>query len=205
MNSKITIDRSLMYVQQYQIDKFCSIAERMRRFWYIIGNRKNTSEADAWSMVFNAWLILLPDESRIIQSVEKSIYYSPNLLIFEAVKRDKAIQSLKRRSSGNEELNFLLSLKIAIVIGTWAVSVLEKYHLMDIIDRNKTWVNYESHNSAIIDMDSYLKDQARFTKAVVEELNSTNTFQELIKKCCSESYALFVENFGKSQYDNVHM
>lgn len=194
MYSKITIDRSLMYVEQYHIDDFCAIAKEMEKFNGLIENLKTLSEEDAWNVVFNTWVILLPDEFQIIHSVEKSIYYSSNFLILDTLKKDKNFQTLKRRSNGKGEFTFLSALKIAIGIGNWALNVMQKYNLQDILEKNKLWISRESHKK-ILEMELYLQDQARFTKAIVEEFNTSNSFQEMVRKCCNEAYALYVENF----------
>lgn len=189
MINKITIERSLMYVQQHHIDTFVEIHGGMSKFWYIIEKHEANAEDDVWNLVFNVWVLLMPDKSKVIQSVEKSLYYSANYVVLEALMSDANFQNLKKRSNGNETLNFLSAVMIASGIWTWILNVLEKYSLTDIAERNKKRVFHESHKRAESEIEIHLQDQARLTKAVVKEL-STNSFKEKIKKCCNDVYEL---------------
>lgn len=188
-----------MYVQQYHIDQFLAVAERMEKFWYIVKkSRVVTTEDDAWNMVFNVWVLLLPDECQIIQSVEKSIYYSSNFLMFDELSRDSHFQHLKDRSHGNEELAFISACTIARGLSTWALNdVLKKNNLTDIIERINNRIYHDSHIGTKQELEIYLQDQAYFTKAAVKELHTTHSFKERIKSCCKNAYELYVENYVK--------
>lgn len=197
MINKITVERSLMYVQQYHIDNFFAIAEKMEKFWYIVTQKRVvTTEDDAWNMVFNTWVLLLPDEFQIIQSVEKSMYYSSNFFIFDNLKNDSCFQNLKNRSNGNEELTFISACIIARGLSTWTLyDVLEKNNLTDIIERINKRIYHDSHIGTKLELEVILQDQAQFTKAAVKELSTSNSFEERIKNCCQEAYELYVENY----------
>lgn len=201
MKRVITIDRSLMFVQERHIDRFYSIAEKMEKYCYIIENDKVTPVDDAWNLVFNVWVLLLPDKFKIIQSVEKLLYYSANFIVLEALESDKFFQVSKKRSNGNEELTFLSALKIAFGLWNWSLYVLDKHNLNDIVERNKMQIYHESHKKTNEEIERYLLDQSRFTKAIVKEMNSTQSFQEVIKKYSNEAYAIYDKDFVN---DNDH-
>lgn len=92
----------------------------------IVEKGEVTSEDDAWNMVFNVWLLLLPDKFQIIPLAEKSLYYPANFVILEALKSDNSFQSLEKRSNGNEELTFLSALIIANGIGGMGVKCIRQ-------------------------------------------------------------------------------
>lgn len=188
-----------MYVQQYHIDHFLAVAEKMEKFWYIVKkSRVITTEDDAWNMAFNVWVLLLPDECLIIPSVEKSIYYSSNFLIFDELNKDSYFQNLKNHSNGNEELSFISACTIARGLSTWALcDVLKKNNLTDIIERINKRIYHDSHIGTHTkrELEIILQDQARFTKAAVKELRTSHSFKERIKNCCKASYELYVDNY----------
>lgn len=195
--NSITVERSLMYVQQHHINHFLTVGERMEKFWYIIKKgRVITTEDDAWNMAFNVWILLLPDDYQIIQSVEKSIYYASNFLIFDELKKDSNFQTLKRRSNGNEELSFISACLLARCLATWSLNdVMKKNNLTDIIERIDKRIYHDSHIGSEREIEIYLQDQALFTKAAVKELRTTDSFKERIKNCCQEAYQLYLNNY----------
>lgn len=197
MIDKISSDRSLMYIQQHHIESFCSVADKMHEFRYIIKESSMAAEEDIWNIVFTIWLLLLPDKYKIIESAEKSLYYSSAFIILNILKNDPHFQALRNRSNGTEELNYLASLIIAKGINAWILNVTEKHKITDIIERNKTRIFFESHKESKQEVQTFLQDQAKFVKAAIKELNSSNSFAELIKQCCNDACVLHIVHFGQ--------
>lgn len=197
MYREITVDRSLLYIEQHHVDTFLSIAEKMDEYSYLV-KEGGISKEDAWIVAFNAWLMLLPDESHIVQSVDKMLYYSSNFLIYNALKEDIHFQNLKQRSDATPELFYLSSLCIATGINEWILYVLEKYNLSDMINRLKKSKYFDAHKRPENEIQLFMVDQAKFVKAAVMEL-STNSLSEVIKKCCDDAYFLYLDKYPKSK------
>lgn len=195
MYKEITVDRSLFYIHQHHVDTFQSIAEKMDNFNYIIEDG-GIQKKDAWIVAFNVWLLLLPDKYNIIQSVEKTLYYSSNFIIYNALKENVHFLNFKNRSDATKELYYLASLVIANGLNQWFLDVMNKYDLKDIAEKNNTTRNYfDAHTGTEEEVKQFAEDQARFVKATVKEFNYTNTFDDVLKKSCNVAYFLYVDHF----------
>lgn len=193
MYKEITVDRSLLYIEQHHVDTFQSIAEKMDEYSYLV-REGAISKEDAWIIAFNAWLMLLPDEYDIIQSVDKILYYSSNFLIYNAVKKNIHFQNLKKRRDATPELFYLSSLCLATGINEWILFVLKKYNQIDLLNRLKKIKYFDAHKRPEKEIQIFIADQAKFVKTAVKEL-STNSLSVTIKKCCDNAYFLYKEKF----------
>lgn len=197
MIHKITLERSLMYVEQHHIESFCSMVDKMSAFNYIIKESSIAKEEDLWNIVFTVWLLLLPDKYGITESAQKSINYSSVFVVLNVLKNDPHFQALKNRSNVTEELNYLSALLIANGMNTWALNVVEKHSMEDIFERNKNRLFFEMHKRSKKEIQIFLQAQVKFVKAAIKELSSTNSFEELVKKCCNDANVLYIVHFGK--------
>lgn len=195
MYKEITVDRSLLYIEQHHVDTFLSIAKEMDEFSYLV-KEGGISQEDAWIIAFNAWLMLLPDKHHIIQSVDKMLYYSSNFLIYNAVKDNIHFQNLKHRKDATPELFYISSLYLASGINEWILYVLTKYNQVDMLNRLKINKYFDAHKRTDKELQLFVVDQAKFVKIAVKEL-STNTLSDKIKKCCDDAYFLYMDKFLK--------
>lgn len=197
MLEEILKDRSLMYIQKEHVEAFCSIRDKMPEFKYIIKESAVAVEEDVWNIVFTIWLLLLPDKYKIIESVEKSLHYSSVFLVLNILKKNPHFQALRKQSNGTKELNYLASLIITNGINKWTRKIIEDHNITHILERTREHTFFESHKRTKEEVQIFLQDQAKFVKAAVKELSSSDYFTEIIKKCCNDAYALHIVHFGK--------
>lgn len=196
MYREITVDRSILYIEQCHVDKFIELAQEHEAFNHHL-KECGLSRKDAWIIAFNIWLLLLPDECNIIQTAEKTIYYSSNFIILNAIKDNVHFKNLKRRKDRPESLYYLTALKITSGLNEWYGYVMKKYELNDIFKRNKERIYFDSHKGTKKEVQQFLEDQAKFVKAAVKELNSSDSFEKMIKKACDEAFFLYKDHFIK--------
>lgn len=89
MYEKITINKSIFYIEQHHVDTFKQKAARLDNHSPPL-KEGGISLMDGWRWIktFNIWLLLLPDDEIMIKMDETSIYYTSNLLIHDAIKDD---------------------------------------------------------------------------------------------------------------------
>ncbi len=194
MHDEITVERSLLYIQQHHVDQFKSIADEMKEFDTIIkdgGLRVN----DAWIVAFNIWLLFLPDKNNIIYSAEKTLYYPVNFLLLNALINNSSFQQFKRFQKSADVI-YIASLTITNGINQWIYSVMEKYNLMDIYERSKERRYFDAHLGNREEVKLLSENQARFVKASVIELQS-DTFNQTIKNSCDEALKIYENSSRK--------
>lgn len=196
MYEKITIEKSILYIEQHHVDTFKQMATKLDNYSPLL-KEGGISLMDGWIMAFNIWLLLLPDDDLIIKTDETSIYYTANVLIYDAIKDDTHFQNLKERTDASPELFYLSSLFIATGLNEWILFVMNKYHLHDMRKRSKTRKYFDALNGTDEEIQIFLQDQAQFVKAAVQELRE-GTFSQMIKKCYDEAYFLYVDHYEQA-------
>lgn len=184
MLDEITVERSLLYIQQHHVELFKSTAQEMEEFEYLI-EYGGLNKIDAWIIAFNIWLLVSPNNNHIIYSAEKTLYYPANFLILNALVNNSSFRQLKRYHHSKETI-YIASLSIANGINQWIYSIMENYNLMDMHERCKELRYFDSHLGSSEDKIILAENQARFVKASVIELK-TNSFNQMIKNCCEEA------------------
>lgn len=200
MYNEISVDRSLHYIDQHHVDTFKSLAQKMDQFNFIMKDG-GLPKQDAWMIAFNVWLLFLPDKENIILSAEKTIYYSSNYVIINALLKDSYFNHLKNRRDSAEELFYLASLTLAAKLNKWFLFIQEKYDLMHISKRDKEMSYFDSHKLSEKEVQRFLEDQALFVKAAIQEINSTDSFQKTIKQACDEAFVIYTSHFVNQPYE----
>ncbi|RHW38538.1 hypothetical protein D1B33_06580 [Lysinibacillus yapensis] len=193
MYEEITIDRSIFFIEQHHIDTYKIMASKMKDYSYIL-NEGSLNKDDAWMIAFNVWILLLPDDDIFFGLEEKSLYYTSIFLIYNAVKEDLHFQKLKQRGDSSPELFYLTSLYVATGIINWVSSVSEKYNLLHFNKMKFSRSYFDAPNGNEEEVKQFLALQSKCVKAFVRELKD-DVFCHMIKKCCDDSYFLYVDKF----------
>ncbi|MEK4284704.1 hypothetical protein [Ureibacillus sp. FSL K6-0165] len=190
MYRKITVERSILYIEQYHVDKFIDLAKQNSQFNYLV-KEGALNTIDAWIIAFNIWLLLLPNKYNIIHSAEKTLYYSSNFVILNALQDNVHFNQLKFRENRPELLYYIMSLQLATGLNEWILRVMIKHDLTYMIERNKKRIYFDAHLGSEDEIQSFLEDQSKFVKAAVKELHSTNSFDRMIRNAIDEAYKVY--------------
>ena len=200
MHDEVTLERSLLYIQQHHVDQFKTIAQEMKEFDEIIQDG-GLNVKDAWIIAFTVWLHFLPDKNNIIHSAEKSIYYPANFLLLNALINNPTFKQFKRYQT-SPDLIYIASLTLANGINQWIYSIMEKYNLMDSYNRNRDRIYFDAHLGNSEEIQLLAENQARFVKACVIELK-TNSYNQTIRNSCNEAIRIY-EQFSNSNRNNLY-
>ena len=194
MYEEMTIERSILYIDQHHVDTFKILAKKLDHYSDFI-KKSEFNQLDSWIIAFNIWLLLQPDDDLIIKTDEASLYYTANVLIYNAFKDDIHFQNLKERTSATPELFYLTSLNLGIGLYGWVVYMLKKYQLQDLIKRTNNRGYFDVLNGTSEEIQIFVENQAQFVKAAVKELRETATFTQMIKKCCDDAYFYYTDQY----------
>lgn len=198
MYREITVDRSLLFINQSYVDMFVKLAKKYEPFNDLV-TEAALNKKDAWIIAFNIWLLLLPDNRHIIHSAEKTLYYSSHFIILDSLQKNVYFNQFKLREHRPELLFYIAALILASGLNNWIYYVMEKYHLTEVAERNKTRIYFEGHRGNEDEVQLFLEDESKFVKVAVKELHSTDTFDQMIKKCIDEAYKLYRDDENKNE------
>lgn len=190
MFDSITVDRSLFFITQQQVDDFKELALKLEPY-YSLELEGAIFDADVWVTAFNIWLLSQPDEMLVLESVEKTFYYSSNFIVYDHLKNDYHFNYIRTHEERTEELNFLLSIHITNELNKYWEKLLREHDLADIIEKNRGRSYFDAHHQEGPIMESFVNDQARFVKVLVSDIKSNNTFSRIVKECCNRAFNTF--------------
>ena len=188
MIEAISIERSLFFINQSHVDEFNKLAEQLKGE-YSLNLNGAISDDDVWTTAFNIWLLTLPDEMLVLESVEKTFYYSSNFIIYEYLKNDYHFNYIRNHSKRSNEICFLFSIHLTNQMNNYWYTLLMEHGLSDIVEKNKSRNYFEAHNDTDQNIENFINDQARFVKVLVQDLKSNDTFKRLVKDCCDKTFA----------------
>ncbi|MEO4052350.1 hypothetical protein [Solibacillus sp. CAU 1738] len=195
MYTAITAETSLFFIEDDTLAfQFKEIAQKMSMFNNIL-HAGGVNKEDAWIIAFNIWLMLQPDEYNIIESAEKTIYYSSNFIIFNAMKNDYHIKYIRTSTKKTPEFLYLTALNIAEGLNKWIADVMIRENISSILERNRTRSYFKAHMGTDEEVKQFIKDQALFVKAIIPIIANTKEIERLIKKCCDEATFLYEKNY----------
>ena len=190
MFDAVTVDRSLFFITQQQVEDFKALAVKLAPH-YTLNLEGAIFNADVWVTAFNIWLLSQPDEMLVLESAEKTFYYSSNFIVYDHLKNDYHFNYIRTHEERTNELNFILSIHITNELNKYWETLLREYNLADIIEKNRGRSYFDAHHQLGSAMESFVNDQARFVKILVNDIKSNNTFSRIIKDCCDRSLDVF--------------
>lgn len=181
MYKAVSIDRSLFFIDQSFVEKFHSLALALEQH-YELNMYGAISNDDVWTTAFNIWLLAQPDEMLVLESVEKTFYYSSNFIIYEHLKNDYYFNALRTNESTTPELTFLVSIHLTNSMNLYLYELMIQNGLQDIVEKNRHRNYFDAHNDTSLAASDFINDQARFVKVLVNDLKKTQTFSRIIKE-----------------------
>lgn len=195
MYTEISAETSLFFLDDDTlVFKFFAMSEKMSKFDIHL-NPGGVDVYDVWIIAFNIWLMLQPDELNIIESAEKTLYYTSNFIIFNAIKKDYHFKYIKTNEIKKPELLYLISVLLAEKLNQWIADIMINANMTDILQRNRTRSYFKSHMGTEDDVKQFIEDQAKFVKAIVPILSTTQQLERIIKKSYDEAVFLYEKEY----------
>ncbi|KYG92247.1 hypothetical protein [Metasolibacillus sp. FSL K6-0083] len=191
MFETVTAEKSLLFLEDdLLVNEFKALARKLPQY-HSIPQAGTISSNDVWVAAFNIWLLLQPDEYLILESVEKTLYYSSNFIILDELKNDHYFKFIKTHPDIATELLFITALYLAEALSQWLTEVLLAENREDIIIRNRRRSYFEAHKGSDEEVRQFVEDQAAIVKIIMPILTKENTLERLIKNSYDEASTHF--------------
>lgn len=191
MYTEISSETSLFFIEDNTlVNQFIEISIKMAKYIEEL-NAGGVNISDAWIIAFNIWLMLQPDELNIIESAEKTLYYSSNFIIFNAIKNDYYFKYIRSNDMNKAELLYLTSVFLAEALNQWIADIMNNENMTDTLERNQTRSYFKAHMGTDDEVNQFLKDQAKFVKAIIPILSTTKQLERMIKQCYDKATLLY--------------
>lgn len=190
----ITAERSLFFVKEHHVENFKLMAEKMEDF-ITLSQTGALNLEETWLTAFNIWVLLQPDDELIIESFDKTLYYSTNHIIITALTNDYQFNFIRTHPKSTPELIYTATIFLTLAVNSWYLKLLTDNHLNDIVERMLHQNYFESHLGEEDAIHLFINDQARVVKVLVYELSHSNTFERVIKNACDDARFIYKDTF----------
>ena len=187
----ISTETSLFFIEDNTlVNQFIEISQKMDTYIEEL-NDGGVNRNDVWIIAFNIWLMLQPDELNIIESAEKSLYYSSNFIIFNAIKNDYYFKYIRSNNIKKSELIYLTSVFIADALNQWIAEIMKNENMTDTLKRNQIRSYFTAHLGTDEEVKQFLKDQAKFVKAIIPIISTTKQIERMIKNSYDQASSIY--------------
>lgn len=197
MYNSINVDRSLFYIDESRVNTFKELARQLNLDYELTLNGAIQNE-DVWTTVFNLWLLLHPDEMMILESVEKTFFYSSNYVIYDYLKNDYHFNYIRKHPNQCAELSYIFSVHLTNALNAYWFDLLKAHNMLDIAERNKHRDYFGAHHDDYPELDIFIDDQSHFMKALVQDIRAHNTMADIVKQCSDRALSDYV-NYSNKQ------
>ncbi|MEK4424667.1 hypothetical protein [Solibacillus sp. FSL K6-1523] len=197
----VTAERSLFFVEEHHVENFKKMAKKMENF-ITLSQTGALNLEETWLTAFNIWVLLQPDDELIIQSFDKTLYYSTNHIIITALTNDYQFNFIRTHPKSTPELIYTATIFLTMALNSWYLKLLTDNHLNDIAERMLHQIYFESHLGEEDMVHLFINDQARVVKVLVYELSHANTFERIIKSACDDARFIYNDTFQSRQINN---
>ncbi|WP_107841421.1 hypothetical protein [Metasolibacillus meyeri] len=193
MFETVTAEKSLLFLKDdLLVNQFKELASRYPQF-HKVPQLGIVKPNDVWIAAFNIWLLLQPDDYNILESAEKTLYYSSNFIILNELKNDHYFKFIKTHPALVTELLFITALYLSEALNQWLTDVLIAEKREDIIIRNRQRSYFEMHTKTEEEVRKFVEDQAAIVKIIMPIITKENALEYLIKN----SYDTALTQFSK--------
>lgn len=198
MNYTLTEEASLFFIDQSVFKEFSEQFENFDR--YSIFDKGLLQEIDVIHHCFNMWLIMQSDEKEVMESMEKTMYYTGDFLIFDAIRKDAGFIKLQKLISGNQQLLCPIAASLANELNVWMLEKMgELKGLSFFNDLDKSYyLLYKEPD--LWENRVFLDEVSMYTKKVTIALADKRSFQRIFQKLICQFEQLTYKNALENHY-----
>lgn len=174
MRAILTKESALFFIDGGQYEEFITLFNDSCKD--IVFDKGLLDENDVLLSTFNLWLMLQPGSRGIMESMEKTMYYTSDFMIFDALRKNKHFQQLQLSSATDTLLQCQLACCLANQVNKWLLEKLKPFKNSMLF--NNSLGNYYllDENSALWEDKSFLDEISMYTKQVTLALADNRAF-----------------------------
>lgn len=184
MNYTLTEEASLFFIDQAVFEEFSEQFEKSCR--YSSFDKGLLQEKDVVHHSFNIWLIMQSEKKAIMESMEKTMYYTGDFLILDAIRKDSGFIKIQNLISGNQQLLCPIATSLANELNVWMyekMSELKELSFFKDLDKSYYLLYKETD---LWENRVFLDEVSMYTKKVTHALADKRSFQRIFQKIISQ-------------------
>lgn len=190
MVEKIPFQKSLFFLEDDLLStRFEQLADELSQY-HDVPTDGFVRQEEIWVGVFNIWLLFQPDKFILIESAEKTMYYSSNYIILNEIRQDHFVHFIKTHPDIAPQVLFLTALFLTQSLNEWLVDILQKENLESILIRNRSRHYFDAHKIRDDEeIKQFIEDQSHIVKAVMPYIAKEGTIELFVKHSYDKAIA----------------
>lgn len=177
MKHTFTKETSLFFIDEGQIAEFTSLFENACSF--IPFEKGLLHKYDIEHHCLNIWLLLQPNAENMMESMEKTMYYTSDFLILDAFKKNKRFQTLQRKNKGDSVLLSQLAFCLANQLNKWLLEKMGSLRHSTLFNRTISDYYLLFQNDELWKDRYFLDEVSIYTKKVTLALADNRRFEQI--------------------------
>lgn len=140
------------------------------------------NEQDVIHNTFNLWLMMQTEQKEIMESMEKTMYYTGDFLIFDAMRKSKYFHKMLKMIDQDTVLQVQMAFFLSNQLNTWLSEQMKGQQYSSLFNEQNTSYFLLFKESDLWENRDFLDEVALFTKKVSSALADKISFEAILKK-----------------------
>ncbi|GEK34785.1 hypothetical protein [Kurthia sibirica] len=184
MKYTLTKDASLFFIDGNQFEEFSQLMNytcECHRF-----EQGLLEVEDVVHNSFNLWLMMQPVSKEVMESMEKTMYYTGDFLIFDAIRKHKIFHQLQKSVGNDEVRKCKIATCLANQLNIWLLEKMGNLKTLSIFQNHSTtyFLLYKRHD--LWENRLFLDEIALYTKHITSALSDQLRFEQIFIRAASQ-------------------
>lgn len=180
MKHTLTKDASLFFIDENQIEEFTNLYNDI--FDCLHFEEGLLAEQDIVHNCFNLWLMIQPVSEDVMESMEKTMYYTSDFLIFDAIRKNKVFQQLKLSVMSDGIRQCQVASCLANQLNIWLFEKIGNFNFPSLFNNSKGQYYLLYKNTDLWENRVLLDEISTYTKQVTNALSDQRRFSQIFTR-----------------------
>ncbi|MBQ0138810.1 MAG: hypothetical protein KBT36_05905 [Kurthia sp.] len=176
----LTKEASLFFIDDFQYAEFTNLFENSCA--EVVFDNGLLSTEDVLQNCFNLWLMIQPSDKGIMESMEKTMYYTSDFLIFDAIRNNPKFHQLQKFTAGDRVLQCQVACCLANQLNLWLYEKLNAFTKSVLFNSSIGSYYTLDANLPLWENKHFLDEVSMFTKQVTVALADNRRFSDIFSK-----------------------
>lgn len=148
---------------------------------------------------FNIWLLLQQDTINMMESMEKTMYYTSDFLILDAFKKNKRFRTLQRKNAGDMILLCQLAFCLANQLNKWLLEKMHSQQFSTLFNGTSSEYYLLYQKDDLWENRQFLDEVSMYTKQVILALADNRRFEQIFSDAIDQFERISMYNLQQDK------
>lgn len=180
MKHTLSEEASLFFINRDIFEEFSQ--SYFKYINYSVYSKGLLNEQDVIHNTFNMWLMMQTEHKRVMEAMEKTMYYTGDFLIFDAIRKNNQFKKMLHIIGNDERLQVQMALYLSNQLNIWLGEKMGEQSYFSLFNRENSSYFLLFKESILWENRDFLDEVAMFTKKVSIALADKKSFERIFTK-----------------------